>query len=148
MTDTAGNTGSATLSVVVAAPLQLAGGAPVAPQQQVAGARSGLTAVAPASIATFRKRGVKVTLSCAAGGKGSARLQVSRATAKRLGLARRSLASRAVTCAAGETVAVRVKPSRAVRRALRVKRPASLEVTLRLSLPGGDAVRRKLTLRR
>ena len=34
-----------------------------------------------------------------------------------------ALASRTVTCAAGETVAVRVKPSRAVRRALRVKRP-------------------------
>ena len=147
VTDPHGHTGTATLTVVVAAPLRIAGTAPAAPQQQVAGARSGL-AVAPASLGTFRKRGVKVTLSCATGGEGSARLRVSRATARRLGLVRRALASRAVTCAEGETVAVRVRPGSRVREALRDRRVRSLRLTLRLSLPGGEAVERRLTLRR
>ena len=141
-TDTKGNTGSATLSVVVAAPQGLAGSAPAAAP------RGGLESVSRASLATFRKRGVKVTLACGAAGRGTAVLRVSRATAQRLGLARRALAARKVTCAAGRTVAVRVQPSRRVRAALRAQRPAALRVTLRLSLPGAETIRRTLTLRR
>jgi large repetitive protein len=146
VTDTEGSTGVATLTLVVTAPMQAAVATPVAPPPAVA--KSALEAIAPASIATFARRGVKVTLSCAAGGVGHAQLRVSKAGARRLALSRRALASRQVTCVEGETVAVRVKPSGRVRRAIRAERPKSLRLTLGLAFPGGDKLQRKLTLRR
>jgi hypothetical protein len=45
-------------------------------------------------------------------------------------------------------VSVRVKPSRKVRKAIRTHHPRSLALTVRLSLPGGAALERKLTIRR
>ena len=84
------------------------------------------------------------------GDDGPARLgfTVSKRAAKRLGVSRRALASGKVTCVAGKAVSYRVKPSRKVRKALKAERPKALRLTLRLSLPGGDAVQRKLTVRR
>jgi PKD repeat protein/glucose/arabinose dehydrogenase/type 1 glutamine amidotransferase len=143
--DATGNTGSATLTVVVAAPQQAAGGSPaVAPK----GAATSAIGVTTPSIGAFGKRGVKVTVACPSGGKGTAKLRVSKRAARRLGVGRRALATRAVTCVEGETLAFRVKPSAKVARAIRASRPKSLSLTLRLALPGGDPVQRKLTLHR
>jgi hypothetical protein len=128
----------------VTAPQQAAG-APASPQ---GAAKSTLQAVTPTSIAAFGKRGVKVTLTCATGGSGKLSVRVSKRVAKRLGVSRRSLASGKVTCVAGKAVQYRVKPTKSVRKALRAKRPAALKLTLRASLPSGDAVQRRITVRR
>jgi hypothetical protein len=100
----------------------------------------------PSSVASFRKRGVRVTVQCARTTTGRATLRVSNATAKRLRLARRTVASRAVRCAAGDDVALRLKPSRATARRLAgVKR---LKATLRLSLAGSRGAQQRLTIGR
>jgi PKD repeat protein len=132
VTDPKGNTGVATLNVVVSAPPQAAVAAP--PPDP--GAGNALRSVAPASIATFARRGVKVTLSCASGGVGYAALRVSRATARRLGVRTRAVASRRVTCVEGQTVAVRVRPSGKVRKAIRATRPRSLRLIAQAGAPG------------
>jgi hypothetical protein len=64
-------------------------------------------------------------------------------------VARRALATGKVECVAGKAVSYRVKPSAKVRKALKkAKRTKALKLTLRLALPGGDAVQRTLTVRR
>ena len=100
------------------------------------------------SVRGLRTRGLRASLTCAAGGRVTAALVVSRAAARRLGLGRRTLGTRAVRCVAGRTVRLRVEPGREARRALRAERPRSLRVTLRLALPGGDRITRTVTVRR
>lgn len=141
MKDAHGNTGTKSLTVVVAA-RQQAAGAPATPQEGAA--KRMLRAVAPPSIAAFGKRGVKVTLTCATGGRGTLSVRVC----KRVGVRRRALASATVTCVKGKAVQYRVKPAKSVRKALRAKRPKAIALTLRLSLPGGDAVQRRIVVRR
>ena len=140
--DPQGNTGSKSVTVVVGARQQPAGGPPAA--------RGGLASLAPTSISALRKRGLKVAIACGeAGGEAAVTLRVSKRVAKHLGLGRRrALGSRTVDCAEGTTVTLRVKPSRKVSKALRSKRPRSFRLTVRLALPGGVAASRTLTIRR
>jgi len=142
--DAHGSTGTAELTVVVAARQQGAGAPPTAP----GGAAKSAVTVASTSIGAFSRRGVKVTVACASSWRATARLRVSKRMAKRLGLTRRALAARTLSCVGGRTVAVRVRPSSRVRRAIRASRARSLSLTLRLAVPGGDAVQRRITLRR
>jgi PKD repeat protein len=151
--DAHGNTGTKSLTLVVAAPSAAppappvqGAGDPVAPPRD--GAKSILQAVKPASIAAFGKRGVKVTLRCATAGRAKLSVRVSKRVARRLGVHRRAVASGTVRCVAGKAVSYRVKPTRKVRKALKAERLKSLRLTLRLALPGSDAVQRKLTVRR
>jgi hypothetical protein len=136
--DAKGATGSAVLTVVADA----APGASGNPPSVI------LRPVAPASIKAFAKNGVKVGLRCPSAGKGTLSARVSKQVAKRLKLPGRVLATGKVTCVAGKTVSSRIKPSRKVRKALIAARAKSLKFTLRLVLPGQDAVERTLTVRR
>jgi PKD repeat protein len=136
--DAKGSTGSAALTVVVDAAPGASGNPP----------RAAMRPAAPASVKAFAKRGVKVGVECPSAGKGKLSVRVAKRVAKRLGLPGRVLASAKVTCVAGKTVSVRVKPSRKVRKALIAARAKSLKLTLVLALPGQDAVQRTLTVRR
>ena len=51
-------------------------------------------------------------------------------------------------CEAGKTLQVRLKPAKAVRRALKATRPASLRITMALALRDGATLTRTLTLKR
>ena len=100
------------------------------------------------SLGDFRSRGLRVTLTCDAGGRATAALQVARRTARRLGLDERTLGDRRIRCTEGDPVTFRVKPGKAARRALEAERPRALRLTLRLALPGGGTLTRRVTLRR
>ena len=134
VTDPDGATGSATVQVVVTG---------TAPQGQVRGSTAEL--VVPSSVRAFRSRGMRLTVSCVSTGSGKATLSVTRATAKRLKLAGRTVASKRVTCKAGKQVKLRLKPTRAVAR--RLARARSLKLTFALSVRGAKAVQRKVTIR-
>ena len=99
------------------------------------GARAELAV--PASVRAFRKRGLRLTVTCAATGSGRASLTVTRAVARRLGLARRTVASKRVRCRAGREVTLRLKPSRATARRLAGAR--TLRLSLALSVKGARA---------
>jgi PKD repeat protein len=136
--DAKGNTGSAALTVVVDAAPGASGKPP----------RAAIRAAAPASIKAFARRGVKVAVACTSAGRGKLSARVGKRVAKRLGLRGRVLASATVRCVGGKTVSVRVKPSRKVRKALTRSRAKSLKLKLVLAVPGQDAVRRTITVRR
>ena len=108
VTDARGATGSATLTVVVEAPSGASGTPP----------RAALAPVKPASIRALAKREL-VAVTCARDGRGTLSAAVAKRVAKRLGLRSRVLASAKVTCAAGRTVSVRLRPGRKVDKALR-----------------------------
>jgi hypothetical protein len=98
----------------------------------------------PSSVRAFGARGMRLTVACATTAKGRATLRVSQRTAKRLRLARRTVASRKVSCSEGRDVALRLKPRRSVARRLRATR--RLTMTLRVAIEGGGAVQRRLTI--
>ena len=90
-------------------------------------------------------RGLRLKVPCAASGPGRAAATVSRATARRLGLARRTLATARVRCTAGRQATVRLKPTRsAARRLAGVRR---LGITIRVRTPGARAIQRTVTVR-
>jgi PKD repeat protein len=126
-------TGTATMQVVV----QPAG------QGQVRGAQAEL--VVPSSVRAFTRRGLRVNVTCARTGAGRARLTVTKATARRLSLRSRTVASRQLCCRAGRDVAVRLKPSR--RTARRLAGTRTLRLTLRVAVKGSRAVSRRVTIR-
>ena len=144
VTDTAGATGVATLAVVVAAPRLAAAGGP--PAAIVAPKRAAIVKVEPATVAAFARRGLVASVRCGAAGEARASLWVSRAAARRLGLASRRIGARAVACAGAQTVAVRIRPSRAARKRLAV-RTRALRVSLRFAPEGAGAVERSVRLR-
>ena len=74
-------------------------------------------------------------------------MRTTKATARKLGLRSRSLGRAAVRCAAGKTLTLRLKPSRAARKALRTAKPKALRVTVALVLADGDRVERTLRLK-
>jgi PKD repeat protein len=132
VTDAKGATGSATVQVVVEAA-----------QRGVRGAQAEVAL--PRSVRAFTRRGLRVTMTCAATGRGRAALTATRTAARRLGLARRTVAARQLRCHAGRERSVRLKPSRATARRLAAAR--SLRLTLRLSVKGTRAVSRRVTIR-
>ena len=140
--DAAGATGTATLSIVVAAPLRAAGAAPAVSKQSVAAA---IVSVERATVASFVRRGLAAEVRCVSGGRARASVWASAAAAERLGLRSRRLGARSLACAAGETVTVHVRASRAARKRLAGRR-AALRVSLRLAPEGGAAVRRSVRL--
>lgn len=97
------------------------------------------------TLATFVKRGVRVTGECAPAGRGTAALTVSRAVAKRLKLTGTTLASAAASCAADGRLAVTLKPGAKVKRALGRQR-GRLTATLTVTVAGARATR-TMTLR-
>ncbi len=135
VTDPQGATGTATVRVTVAGPTLGAGG--------VRGEQTSLTL--PRSVKAFGARGLKVQVSCARSGSAKATLKVTGAAAKRLSLARRTVASRSLRCTAGRQVTLRLKPKRAV--AKRLARTRTLKLTLRVSAPGAKALERRVTIR-
>jgi large repetitive protein len=136
VTDPQGATGTATVRVVVAAPVA-AGGVRTA-QAELA---------VPSSARAFRTRGLRVTLSCDATGKGRATLKVTRQAAKRLKLKSRTVAARRLRCTAGKSVALRPRPTRSTARRLVRSNARTLRLTLAVSVNGRGALQRKVTIR-
>jgi hypothetical protein len=103
------------------------------------------------TVSAFRRGKLTVGVRCLAVSRGTLRLVVSKATAKRLHLKSRTLASRSFRCDDDGRVDVRLKPSGKVRRALaRHLRHRSLHVVLavRARGAGGSATdTRKVVLR-
>ena len=133
VTDSKGASGSATVQVVV----QPAG------QAQVRGAQAELAM--PGSVRAFTRRGLRVKVTCERTGAGRARLVVTRATARRLALRSRTVATRRLRCRAGRDVSVSLKPSR--RTARRLAGAQTLRLTLRVAVRGTRAVSRQVTIR-
>jgi hypothetical protein len=97
-------------------------------------------------VASLARRGLAASVRCGTAGTARASVWVSRAAAKRLGLPSRRLGSRAVACAPGKTVTMRVKVSRAVRKRL-AGRHAALRVSLRFTPDGAATLKRTVKLR-
>jgi PKD repeat protein len=92
------------------------------------------------SVAGFAKRGLSVRVTCTRAMSGSAKLTVTKAVAKKLGLKRATLASAKVRCGGAGSKTVRLKPSAATRRAL-AKAKSAVKVKLGVSLSGKQASR-------
>ena len=74
---------------------------------------------AKTSVATFSKRGLSVQVTCTEAMTGSATLTLSAKLRKQLGLKTATLAASTVKCAGAGSKTVKLKPSKAVQRALR-----------------------------
>lgn len=86
------------------------------------------------TLATFLRRGVKVTVQCSTPGmRGTARLEVSRRDARRLRLRGLVVASRSVVCGNGRTVTATLKATKKAKRALRKAR-SSVTATVRVRM--------------
>jgi hypothetical protein len=102
----------------------------------------------------FARRGLKVPVTCTGAMSGSATLTVSRAAARRLGLATRTVKSRSVRCWGAHTATVTLKPSKALARKLAGKGKGPRTVKLRLSVQMLDfgkpaqTIGRTITLKR
>ncbi|MET0684066.1 MAG: PKD domain-containing protein [Solirubrobacteraceae bacterium] len=140
VTDAGGKSASATTTITVNPRTQGAGAAP--PRGAAA-----LAKVGRPSLATFVKRGIKVAATCGTGGGGRVALWATKGTKRKLGLRSRGMGRATLACAAGGRATVRVRPSRAVRRAIRAARPGSLKVTVVLGAGDGVAARRTVVLR-
>jgi hypothetical protein len=95
---------------------------------------------------SLAKKGLKVTVACTGGLRGTAKLTVAGKARKRLG--RKTIARRSVQCFGQEKTSVRLKVSKPVARKLR-KSKRTLKATLRVSMgePGQKAVAAKKTIR-
>ena len=93
----------------------------------------------------FAERGLTATVRCGPAGRATATVRVTRATARRLGLASRRLGGRTVRCAGGARTTVRIRPTRAAGQRL-VGRVGSVRAVLRLAPPGAKAVTRQVKL--
>ncbi|HWK25290.1 MAG TPA: PKD domain-containing protein [Solirubrobacter sp.] len=93
----------------------------------------------------FGQHGVKLAVTCGSTAKGQATVTVSKATAKRLRLPRRTVASGTVRCVGGRNVALTLRPARSTARRLTgAKRvPATVTVTV-----GRERVRKAVVLTR
>jgi hypothetical protein len=144
VTDPHGASSSASVMVIVNSPP-----APPSAQGVVAGDAAGRFAAVrkPGSVAKFRRKGVRVTVSCIDSIRGKATLRIGKRAAKRLGIKSRVLVKRNVRCAAGEDVTLRLKPRRGARRQLAAKDPAKLWVSVRVAIKGQPNLKRSLTIR-
>jgi glucose/arabinose dehydrogenase/type 1 glutamine amidotransferase len=125
------------------------GGGPVEPEEQ--DPFVGLSRPPETSLAQFRKRGVKIRVTCNEAMSGRAVLQITGKTRRQLKLKSTTLVSRAVRCTQPGSKSVTLKPSKKVRRALGKAR-GTVKVTLvvRMTAPGESPLRvtRKLSLKR
>jgi hypothetical protein len=92
-----------------------------------------------ATVRRFRRGALSVGVRCLAVERGVLRLRASRALARELGLKSRTLARAAFSCQDDGTVAVRLEPSRRVRKALRGRRSITAVLTLRMTGASGTA---------
>jgi hypothetical protein len=122
----------------------------VTAKQRAAGAqpKAALRTVSVPSLATFRTQGLKVAATCAGSGKAAVGLWASKKLAKRLGLTSRGLGRATFACEAGRTLQLTLKPAKRVRKAIRAVKPKRLKLTVALALEGGQAVTRKVTIKR
>jgi Rib/alpha/Esp surface antigen-like repeat protein len=106
-----------------------------------------LTGVARPRIGGFARRGLRMTLRCGeVDGEALARVRVSGKAARQLG--RRTLATRAIACEPDGVVTLRVRPSKAVRTAIREAGMRKLKVTLQVALPDGTVLKKTVSLKR
>jgi hypothetical protein len=89
-----------------------------------------------ATVSRLRRSQFSVGVRCLAVDQGVLRLEVSRRTARALGLKSRTLASASIKCQADGRVTVRLKPSRKVRKALAENRRRSFTATLVVRMTG------------
>jgi hypothetical protein len=90
----------------------------------------------------LRRAQFSVGVRCLAVDQGVLRLEVSRRTARVLGLQSRTLASARFECQADGRVTVRLKPSGRVRKALAENRRRSFSATLVVRMTGQGATAR------
>jgi plastocyanin len=97
----------------------------------------GLSRLSKTSLAQFRSRGVRITVTCNKAMSGRAVLQVTRKTSRKLKLKSTTLASRAVRCTQPGSMSVTLKPAKKVGRAL-AKARGTVKGTLvvRMTAPG------------
>jgi hypothetical protein len=102
-----------------------------------------------ATVRALRRGRFAVRVRCQGVERGTLRLRVSRAAARRLGLRSRTLATRSVRCAAQGRGTVTLAPRAKVRRALaRTERGLTVTLTLRMSgARGADSDRSTIRLR-
>ena len=74
-------------------------------------------------------------------------LWATKGTKRKLGLRTRGMGKATLTCAEGGEASLRVRPSKAVRRAIRAARPGSLKVTVVLGTGDGVAAQKTVVLR-
>jgi PKD repeat protein/glucose/arabinose dehydrogenase/type 1 glutamine amidotransferase len=105
------------------------------------------------SRATFAKRGVRMRIACTGAMDGTAKLTVSRSTARKLKLRGTTLTSRSAKCWGPHSITVALKPSKALRKALarkggpkRVKLTLSVEMRVFGKTP--QRYRKTITLKR
>ena len=99
------------------------------------------------TIGGFARKGLKLTLRCGeVDGEAVARVRVSGKAARRLG--RKTLATRAIDCSPDAAITLRVKPSKAVRKAIAKAGMRKLEVTLQVALPDGTTLKKTVALKR
>ena len=108
-----------------------------------------LNALPKTNLATFIKRGLKVTTRCESGQRGTVRIELARREARKLGLRKATvLASKRVRCGSNDRVTLRLKASKALKRKLNRAR-GSVKVTVRVRMGSGRTATthsRKLTL--
>ena len=106
-----------------------------------------LTGVGRPRIGGFARKGLKLTLRCGeVDGEAIARVRVSGKAARKLG--RRTLATRAIECSPDAALTLRVKPSKAVRKAILNAGMRNLKVTLQVALPDGTVLKKTVALKR
>jgi PKD repeat protein len=139
VTDPGGLSSTTTVQIVVSAPAAAAApaaatkapdAAPTAPAQD---AWFGVSKPAKTTVATFTKTGLSVKVTATQAMTGSATITVSKKVAKALGLKKTTLAAGTVKFAGAGSRSVTLKPSAAVKRALK-KAKGSVKVTLGVSL--------------
>jgi plastocyanin len=90
-------------------------------------------------LASFLKKGLKVTSACESGLRGKIGIKLSKREARKLGLKKATtLVTKTVTCGANDTVAVRLKPSKKLKKALKKAR-RSLTATVKITMGSGSA---------
>jgi len=90
-------------------------------------------------LASFLRKGLRVSSRCESGLRGTVRVKLSRREARKLGLEKATtLASRAVRCGTGDTVAVRLRPSKRMKKALRKAR-GPVVTTVSITMGSGSS---------
>jgi hypothetical protein len=81
----------------------------------------------------FAKRGIKVPVTCTGAMRGTAKLTVSAATARKLKLGSRTIRSRDVRCWGAHTATVTLKPTKSIARKLaKGKGSIKLQLSVRM----------------
>jgi PKD repeat protein len=150
VTDPGGLSASATVQIVVTG-TAITDQSPPGDEPKPAPSQApwfGVSKPAKTSIAKFRKRGLTVQVTCNRAMTGSASIRLSAKLRKQLKLKSATLASGAVKCSNSGTKRVTLKPSKAVRRALKkAQRSLKVKLVVRLRAMGEPARKSTRSLR-